>query len=219
MDKIGVIFDLDGVIFDNNQYHKQAWTEFCNRNGIFLSQKTLENNVFGNTNKDVLEFLFRRNFTHHEIEELGEVKEGIYRELIAPHVKPLDGLVPLLEELNHKNIPTGVATSAPKKNIDFLDEKAHFKQYFHVILDDCGVKRGKPYPDIFLKCFEKMGIDPQNGLIFEDSFSGVKSGLDAGAKVVAVTTSHDASEFEGVEMAIPDFTEMDLETIQKILGD
>ena len=214
MDKIGVIFDLDGVIFDNNQYHKQAWTEFCNRNGIFLSRKTLENNVFGNTNKDVLEFLFRRSFTQHEIEELGEVKEEIYRELIAPHVKLLDGLIPLLEALNSNNIPTGIATSAPKSNIKFLDEKADFTRYFQSIIDDKGVENGKPHPDIYLKCFKELGVEPQNCLVFEDSFSGVKSAVSAGAKVIGVTTTHEASEFEDVVFCIADFTDI---TPEKIL--
>ncbi|MFC2124233.1 HAD family hydrolase [Bacteroidota bacterium] len=219
MKKIGVIFDLDGVIFDNNQYHKKAWSEFCNRNGIFLSQQTLENNVFGNTNKDVLEFLFRRKFTNHEIDDLAEVKEEIYRDLIGPHVKPLDGLIPLLEELKNNEIPTGIATSAPKSNIDFLDEKVKFTRFFHSIIDDKGVENGKPHPDIYLKCFKELDVEPQNCLVFEDSFSGVRSAVKAGGKVVGVTTTHDASEFEGVEMAIPDFTEMKLNTIQKILGD
>jgi len=218
MDKIGVIFDLDGVIFDNNQYHKKAWSEFCSRNGIFLSQRTLENHVFGNTNKDVLEFLFRRSFTQHEIEDLGEVKEAIYRELIADDVKPLDGLIPLLEELNAKNIPTGIATSAPKSNIKFLDEKADFTKYFQSIIDDKGVENGKPNPDIYLKCIKELNVKPQNCLVFEDSFSGVQSAINAGAKVIGVTTTHEASEFEGVEMTISDFTEMDFNTIQKILG-
>jgi len=218
MDKIGVIFDLDGVIFNNNPFHKKAWSEFCDRNGFFLSEQTLENHVYGKTNKDVLEFLFRRDFTQHEIEELGKVKEDIYRELYGAEAEMLDGLIPLLEELKNNDVLMGIATSAPKENVDFLDEKVQFKQYFQVILDDCCVERGKPHPDIFLKCFEELGIEPQNGLVFEDSFSGVKSANSAGAKVIAITTSHEASEFEGVEMAVQDFTQMGLNTIKSILN-
>ncbi len=78
---------------------------------------------------------------------------------------------------------------------------------------------GKPHPDIFLKCLEDLGVQPQNSLVFEDSFSGVKSALSAGAKVIAITTSHEASEFEGVEMAIPDFTEMNFEIIKGFIKD
>jgi HAD superfamily hydrolase (TIGR01509 family) len=126
--------------------------------------------------------------------------------------------MPFLDELKSNDVPIGMATSAPKNNIDFLLDKVDIRGYFKSIIDDEGVTQGKPHPEIFQKCIAALGVKPNNCVVFEDSISGINSALNAGIKVIALTTTHESSEFSGVEMAIADFTGMNLKTIRKVLS-
>ncbi|MBR9997801.1 MAG: HAD hydrolase-like protein, partial [Cyclobacteriaceae bacterium] len=77
--RFGVIFDMDGVIMDNNVYHEIAWKKFCERYDVQLTDGELHEFVFGRVAKDTLEFIFRRKFTGEEIDRYVDEKEVIYR--------------------------------------------------------------------------------------------------------------------------------------------
>ncbi|KAG8928703.1 hypothetical protein FRC03_005789 [Tulasnella sp. 419] len=74
-----------------------------------------------------------------------------------------------------------------------------------VVAED--VPRGKPFPDPYLLGAEKCGVDIAQCIVFEDAPSGVASGKAAGAKVIAVCTSHSRERMEQTE---PDYLVDDL---------
>jgi len=53
-----LIFDMDGVLVDNNPFHKKAWKVFCQKYGFELSEEQYRNQIYGRTNRNVLESLF-----------------------------------------------------------------------------------------------------------------------------------------------------------------
>lgn len=211
-----VIFDLDGVIVNNANYHQKAWEVFCKRHTVEFSTKKFKSEFFGKTNEKVLPELFRRDLSKQEIQKLSEEKEQIYREIYQPHLKPVNGLIPFLKSLDQNNIPAGVATSAPKANVAFLLDGLDIRKFFKVIVDDSMVKHGKPHPEIYVKAAKMLKIKPKNCIVFEDSIAGTKSARDAGSKVIALTTTLPAQKHKYADKIISDFTEVSVQLIKSV---
>lgn len=211
-----VIFDMDGVIVDSNPYHKIALQQFCEKHGYHLSDDELRNRVFGRTNKDWLMSLFNGKVTAQQIKEFEEEKESLFREIIAPHIQPVKGLISFLETLEEQKIPRAVATSAPPANVQFTLEKTGTQRFFQVVINGDAVENSKPHPEIYLKTAAAIHYPPQKCVIIEDSLSGIEAGRQAGCRVIGITTTHSHSELQPVtDLVIDDFDQLRLEAIRK----
>lgn len=214
---IAVIFDMDGVIMDNNKYHERAWKQFCFNYKLELSDEELHNHVYGRIAKDTLDFIFKKDHSQDEIEKYVEEKELSYRKDYVNKIKLLSGLYEFLEELKRLNIPMALATSAPPGNIDFAFSHLPISHYFKFILCASDITKGKPHPEIYVKAIEKLKLKPTQCIVFEDSISGIRAALGAEAHVIGVSTTHKAEEMMGAELIINDFTEIDHSKLLSIL--
>ena len=213
---LAIIFDMDGVIVNNGNYHQKAWGVFCKKNTIDFSIKKFKSELFGKTNEKVLPELFGRDLSKQEIQKLSEEKEQIYRDIYQPHLKPVNGLIMFLKSLDQNNIPMGVATSAPKANVDCILDGLDIRKFIQIIVDDSMVRYGKPHPEIYLKAAKMLGAKPENCIVFEDSIAGTKSARDAGAKVIALTTTLPAEKHKYADKIISDFTEVSIQLIKNL---
>ncbi|MFO7256714.1 MAG: HAD family phosphatase [Bacteroidota bacterium] len=202
------VFDMDGVIVDSNPYHEVALREFCARYGYQLTEDDLRNRIFGRTNKDWIPSLFG-DLDPEDIASYGDEKEELFREIYAPHIRPLEGLIEFLEKLKAANIPRAVATSAPRENVDFILDKTGTWKYFDVVLDQSNVTRGKPDPEIYLKTAKALKLPSRRCIVFEDSLSGVLAARAANCRVIGITTTHKIDEFPPVDRVIDDFRGLD----------
>lgn len=199
---------MDGVIVDSNPYHKIALRQFCKKYGKDLTEEELRENIYGRRNQDWLVKVFGP-LDQKTMEKYAGEKEELFRSLYAKEIQALPGLPEFLTELRHLAIPTAIATSAPRSNVDFTMEKTGLRKYFDTILDDTFVKEGKPHPDIYLKSASALDFDPAQCVVFEDSLAGVESGRNAGCKVVGVTTTHTEEELHDAALVIKDFEALD----------
>jgi beta-phosphoglucomutase len=211
MDVKAAIFDLDGTLIDNNSYHLQSWLQYLKDKNREMTEEEYKANVNGRTNKDVIEYIFQRKMDDQEAMKYAHEKEAIYRELYAPYIKPVPGLLELLEKLRALSIPMAIATSGIQVNIDFLFEHIPIRSYFDVIVNSAHITRGKPDPEIYFKTSELLKVSSAECLVFEDAVVGINSAKSAGMKVVGVLTTHTASELSGADVLIKDFSEMVVE--------
>lgn len=217
--RFAVIFDMDGVIVDNGKYHKLAWEEFCKRHKISFSEEKFRTVFFGRTNEEALPDLFKRKLTRKELEDFGNEKEAVYREIYRPELNAAPGFVQFLNELKVNGISVGVATSAPKDNVDFVLNGLEIKNLIDVVVDDSMVLKGKPHPEIYLKTASLLKCSPEKCVVFEDSLPGTKAAYDAGTKVVAVTTTLPAGEHKWAHRVISDFREISIQLILLLLNE
>jgi beta-phosphoglucomutase len=187
------IFDMDGVIVDNHQWHFEAWFEFGRRHGLNISQEEFSR-YFGSTNHLVLKSLFGDTISEQEITSMGNEKEAIYRELYRPFIKPVDGLPLFLQNASDRGIPMALATSAPFENVKFTLDATGLERYFKVITDSSMVSRGKPDPQVYQITAAKLGVQPSECIVFEDSVPGILSAKSAGMRVIGVATTHKSDE-------------------------
>jgi beta-phosphoglucomutase family hydrolase len=213
-----VIFDMDGTLVDNSPYHALAWQEFCRKRGMRLNMDEYQKNISGRPNTKALEYIFGRELEAEEIATFTLEKESMYRSLYKPYVKPIKGLLRLLEELSDEKIPVGIATSAIPDNIDFLWKHLPLQNYFHVVVDSSMVANSKPHPEPFLKVAEYLSVEPENCLAFEDSSSGLKSARAAGMKVVGIKTGLTEDEMGSfVDAAIDHYEGIDAKWLSKVV--
>ena len=214
---IGLIFDMDGVIEHNNEYHYLAWQKLAKKYNVKITRKYYREKMNGRTLMELMEIIFDGELDKSQALSVGLEKEAIYRELYAEHREATKGLIPFLELAKSKNIPMVVGTSAPKENVVFTLDGLDLRKYFVGVVDDSMVTKGKPEPEVYLKCAEMIKREPQRCIVFEDALSGIKAGQRAGAKVIALATSHEREELSA-DLIIDDFSQLKWEQVEALLG-
>ena len=215
---MAALFDMDGVIVHTNPYHKKAFKMFLDKHDISISDQELKDHVYGRTNAEIFPYIFKDKYTPEKGEEWADEKEAIFRDLYKKDVEPVSGLLNFLDELQRKEIKAAVGTSAPVENLDFIMDSLDLRHYFDAFLHSAHVSKGKPEPEIYLKAANELGVEPDSCVVFEDSVAGVKAGLNAGMKVVAVATTHTPDEFSGAHLVIKDFEEISVQKIIDLVG-
>ncbi|MEN2283619.1 HAD family phosphatase [Algoriphagus sp. SE2] len=213
-----VIFDMDGVICHTNPFHSVAFKEFFAKRNIYPSEEEFEAHMYGKSNSYIMSHFFGRKIEGVELLELEEEKEGLFREIYKNHVEPIHGFLDFFHALKKDSFQTGVATSAPLANLELIANMLNLFPYFGSVLASEHVKKHKPDPEVYLSSAANLQIDPVNCLVFEDSFSGITAGLEAGMKVVAVLSSHSKEELPESHFYIKDYSEISPAIVNEILN-
>lgn len=214
MKPAAIIFDLDGTLIDNNSYHIEAWKIFYQKIGKEYSGEEYLKNINGRINRDIFNYLFNATLSDEDIVKYGDEKEGLYRELYAPHIKPINGLLGFLEEIYTAGIPMAIATSGIAPNINFMFENIPIRKYFNAVIDASYITKGKPDPEIFLKAAATINVNPLHCIAFEDSVAGIQSASAAGMKVIGLATTHSREEINIAHHVINDYTEIGVEGLE-----
>lgn len=203
----GIIFDMDGVVVDNHQYHFKAWMAFSEKYKFPLNAQIYRDKFNGKTNADLFKMIFG-DIADEMARKYADEKEGMYKKLYAADMKAHTGLLDFLDYLKKQRIKIALGTSAPTENVDFTLDGLKLRHYFEVIVDGPQVSKGKPDPQVYQLCAFKLGLAPKDCVVFEDSLAGLESGERAGCKIVGVATSHEAYELKPkTDLIIHDFTE------------
>jgi beta-phosphoglucomutase len=104
-------------------------------------------------------------------------------------------LLRVLELLEARGIPIGIATSAPAENVPHTLRELGLQERLTRVVRSDEVTRGKPHPDVFLAAAAAIAVPPAECLAFEDAPMGVRAAKAAGMSVVALTTSFTAAGF------------------------
>ena len=214
-----VLFDMDGVLVDNTDFHINAWLHFSRHYGHPLTRAQYLENINGRVSADAMAYMFGSPVSAEDLVAFTEEKEGIYRDLYTPHLRPTMGLIPFLDALKAANVRLAVGTSAPVSNVQFTLDGLSIRAYFDAIVDSGMIRHGKPNPEIYLTAAERVGVDPARCVVFEDAFAGVEAGMRAGMAVVALTTTHTRDELAGTGAAliVDDFTKLTVGTVQALV--
>lgn len=214
----GVLFDMDGVLVNNTQAHVKAFEIFCERYGVEDWQHKLQS-AFGMGNDDIMRLILPEEIIREKgMKALGEEKEAIYREVYAPEIRPVRGLVELLEELRRRGIRCAVGSSGCRENVDFVLSNCGITDYFSCIVSGDRVTRCKPDPEIYLLAAEGLHLPSAECLVFEDARVGITAARRAGAgRIVALATTlprHTLVTQTEADVVIDDFASItDLNTL------
>lgn len=209
-----VIFDMDGVICHTNPYHSQAFKIFFEKRNLYPTEAEFLQHMYGKNNGYILSHFLGRKIEGEELLLLEDEKESLFREIYKSEVDPIAGFLHFFNLLKSTNLPTGVATSAPRANLDLIIGALNLGDLLESKLASEDVSKHKPDPEVYLKSASLLGAEPHRCLVFEDSYSGASAGLNAGMRVVGVLSSHSKDELPKCDLYIKDYTELDLNQIK-----
>ena len=205
--RMGVIFDLDGVLVDTGWAHKQAWYDLAEKEGISMTDDFFYS-TFGMQNYMIIPMLLGRDAASNEINRLSDWKEKRYRKIIAEKLEPAEGAKALLEALKSENFLLAVGSSAPGANLDLVLASTGLQEHFDAYVSGEDVTNGKPAPDTFLKAAEKLSLSADQCVVVEDAVQGVEAGKAAGMPVVAVTTTRSRADLHKADIIIDSLAEL-----------
>ena len=182
----GIIFDFNGTMFQDSHLHEQAWIDMIQKYspGNGLTETEILTNVHGRTNDKILRHFVSPDLTDEEVQKLSLEKEEHYRRLCLNKPEQLvltDGLTEVLDDLKERKLPLTIATATIKEKVDFYFDTFALDRWFDpdkVVFDD-GSFPGKPEPDIFLHAARKLGVPPEECLVIEDAYSGLRAANSA----------------------------------------
>lgn len=188
------LFDLNGTMINDMQYHITAWHRILNELGANISLERMKEECYGK-NHELLERIFPGRFSEDQKNHMSLEKEKQYQQHFRPHLQLLPGLHHFIQQAHAAGIKMAIGSAAIMFNIDFVLDGLNIRQYFDVLVSADDVKHSKPDPETYLKCAQQLGIEPTNCLVFEDAPKGVESALNAGMDAFVITLMHEKEDF------------------------
>jgi beta-phosphoglucomutase len=209
------IFDLDGVIVDTAHYHFLAWKRLADELGINFTEKENERlkGISRMHSMDILLELGGKEMSVADKEKNANRKnawfvdyvERMLPEEIFPGVKDLIG------KMRAKGLKVALASSS--KNAKTVLQLLQIEHLFDVMVDGNMITHSKPDPEIFLQAASKLGIEPQNCLVFEDAEAGVEAALAAGMLCVGIGSADQLYRANKIIKTTGDFKYEDLKAL------
>ena len=203
------VFDFNGTLFWDTPYHNRAFRILAERYSVpspeGLRSRRMEDGdlayIQGRTNNFIMRYMFGESLTDAQVADLGEQKEQIYRELCKGKVRFAPGAEELFAALSEKGFSLAIASSADINNVNFYYEQMEsLERWFpreRFIYNDWTFK-SKPAPDIFLKAFGRLGVQPCDAAVFEDSLAGIRASIAAGSGMTVVVNSGALPDLSGL---------------------
>lgn len=209
---------MDGVICHTNPYHSQAFKIFFEKRNLFPTEEEFMLHMYGKNNGYILSHFLGRKIEGQELLDLEFEKESLFREIYQPHVEPISGFLEFFYALRKAGFKTGVATSAPFANLELIGGKLDLFPHLESALASEQVTKHKPEPEVYLKTAKNIGLETNQCVVFEDSFSGVTAAKNAGMKVVGVLSSHSIDELPPCDLYIENYEELEVDLVLSLLG-
>lgn len=187
----GYIFDLDGTLVDSMPTHYRAWRWALQKHGapheVFKWGEFVAHG--GMAAPDIVADLNLKYNLHMDPEVVAEEKRNRYAWLLVNETLPvIPETLALVRHLKEQGIPYAIGTgSMPSGAMETLSS-AGIAELFAVIVTPADVPPGfgKPRPDIFLLCAERIGVNPRECVVFEDAEPGIQAAIAGGMDFVRV---------------------------------
>ena len=184
-DKRAVLFDLDGTLVESMWVWAQIDIDYLGARGLAVPED-LQKKVEGMGFTEVAVYFKKRFQIPDSIETIKHTWQDMAMEQYTYKIPLKPGVEFFLPYLKERDIKMAVASSNDLKLIDACLKGHGIRQYFDAVITSCEVKKGKPAPDVYLEAAARLGVKPDQCLVFEDIVAGILAGKNAGMQVCAV---------------------------------
>jgi mannitol-1-/sugar-/sorbitol-6-/2-deoxyglucose-6-phosphatase len=213
-----VIFDMDGVLIDSEPLWSLATDEVFKQYNISLTQKQYSTTT-GLRTKEFVNYWF----SHYKIplEKCPDAETGIVDNVadkILHKGKAMPGVEHIFNFFISRKFKIGMATSSGNKVIDVVVNKLGIRDHLQAISSADDLAYGKPHPQVYLNCAEKLNSDPMHCICFEDSFNGLIAAKAARMKCVVIPAPHENQhvKFNAADLklsSLQNFNELLMQTL------
>jgi HAD superfamily hydrolase (TIGR01509 family) len=180
-----ILFDLDGLMVDSEPHSIASWQAVLASRGANFDQTMIER-TFGLRVDETSQLLKDTYQLADTITVLAREKIEYQIAHLDGKVKPMPGLIELLDEIDRLRLKKAVASSSRRPYVDAVLRSIGVLDRFSVVIGGNEVSRGKPAPDVFLAAARAFNVDPQNCLVLEDAPAGVQAAKSANMTCIAV---------------------------------
>jgi len=195
-----LLFDIDGTLVDTDHIHLIAFNTVTSDYGVSVDAETYKAVVSGRVNDVVLKELLP-HVPVSEHEAIGRRKEALFREM-ASEMKPLAGLMELLDWADTVKLRYAAVTNAPRENATLVLSSIKATERFSGLVIAEDLAHPKPHPLPYLTGLQRLNGDAIRSVAFEDSRTGISSAHAAGLGVVGMTTSLDGAVLKAVGASV-----------------
>lgn len=215
MKKKGYIFDLDGVIVDTAHFHFLAWKNTASELDFELTEE-LNEKLKGVSRIDSLQKILDwagTSISEETFNRLTKEKNDEYLLHVNQMTKAdiLPGVHDFILNLKKHDYP--IALGSASKNAPSILEKVGLIDLFDTIVDGNSVSKAKPDPEVFLLAANRLGVEPEYCVVFEDSEAGVEAANIAGMLSIGLGKKEVLGHADHV---YDDFTQIDINFIEQI---
>ena len=206
-----LLFDIDGTLADTDALHLEAFNRILNPRGHVFDHARYTKELQGFSNASISGRFLAEEPPQRQAEIIDE-KEAAFRKLVAGKIRPLAGLMTLLDHADRAGIPMAAVTNAPRLNAEMLLSGLGIMHRFKAVVIGDELAHGKPHPMPYQEGLRAAGAAPNLSLAFEDSRSGIQSATAAGIATIGIRTSlgHDDLIAAGAVMTAPNFEDAEL---------
>jgi beta-phosphoglucomutase len=216
--RVGVIFDMDGVLVDSYQAHFESWRMIAAEEGLTITEKQFAA-TFGRTSREIIAAWWGEELTEAEIRKLDDRKEAAYRQILANDFPAMPGVRALIERLHNAGMALAIGSSGPPENIEVILDHLQAQSLFQAVVSGADVTRGKPDPQVFLKAAQRLGIPPDRCVVVEDAPLGVDAAHGAGAAAIGfASTGRTRESLAKAELVVDSLGEITPEEVRRLVG-
>lgn len=201
----GFLFDLDGTLVKTDEIYLNVWTQILKDYNIFLTEDIFRSTIQGNNDKTVFLKLLPNKAV--DVAKISTLKDQLFLEHVEK-VKILDGALDFMKSVKRKGHKVAIVTNCNYEAASRILKICGFAPFVDVLVPGNESPKPKPFPDPYLKACEKIGIQPNKCVVFEDSKVGILSGRTIEPKcLVGLTTVYNKTELQslGVHVSIDNF--------------
>ena len=187
-----VCFDLDGLMFNTEVIFNEVGHELLRRRDRVMTHDLITA-MMGRRAIEAVQVMINWHELSDTAEDLIDESQVLFFELAKDRLEAMPGLFELLEAIESRDLPKGVATSSTRSYLEKILGKFRLIERFHSILTAEDVQIGKPHPEIYLKAAVRLGVAPEEMLVLEDSQAGTNAASAAGAFAVSIPHEHSAA--------------------------
>lgn len=201
-----VIFDMNGVIIDDEWIHSLAFQEVLKEYDVNITEEDYDKYSLGvpvdaSFENIIKAFDLKLDVT---IEELVEKERVSYNRLVEGKMKAVPGVIETIKKLS-KKYKIALATSSKLEEAENVLSHFKIKKYFDEIITVDDVKHGKPDPEIYLLAAKRLNVPVEECVVFEDAAHGVDAAKAAGMRVIGITTNLPVEKLGDADMVLDNF--------------
>lgn len=178
-----LVFDMDGLLVDSEPLWHEVEKDFISaRGGVWTYELAMQCTGLGIG--PGIQLMGRTcGFEVDEARDVVELEDRFVARVNEVELKP--GALQFLQ-IAHDKLPVGLASSSTRRLIDTILHRFQLRDHFRVTVSGQEVPRAKPFPDVFLRAAELLGVEPTSCVALEDSRNGCRAARAAGMQVIAV---------------------------------
>ncbi len=179
-----VIFDFDGTLVDSEWAYTITDMNLVKELGGDFSLVDYDNLAGSGVRNFIQTLIEKFDIKDRSIDELIELNDKLFIDIATDEVDVFPKMLELVKDLHHRKIPMAIASNTGSWVLDSMAQNTGMDRFVKHVYSADLVANDKPLPDLYLYTAAKLGLKPEECLVFEDSEIGVRSAVDAGMNVI-----------------------------------